>query len=63
MCLFSYFLLFRRLHVVVVVDVGPRGQDVVLDAALVAAAQDAEVAALAPPRSPGVGRDLEGRGY
>lgn len=38
--------------------VRPRGQHVVLDLALVGAAQDAEQAVLAPPRAPRVGRDL-----
>jgi len=47
-----------RLHVVVVVDERPGGQHVLLDAALVGATQDAEVAALSPPRTPRVGCDL-----
>lgn len=39
-------------------DVRPRGQHVVLDLALVGAAQDTEKSVLAPPCAPRIGRDL-----
>lgn len=41
--------------------IGPRGQHVVFDFALIAAAQDAEEAVLAPPGAPRVGGNLYNR--
>lgn len=40
-------------------NIGQRRENVVLDAALVDAAQDLEVSAFAPPTTPGVGSELK----